>query len=182
MKRHARWLCAAAAAVLLIGCNQEKTGTAGTDGGTSTSSTSNASGGSSATTTTGSGSSVSATTTTPPSAAQETTLPGGLKYQDVTVGTGAEATPGKRVTVHYTGWLTDGTKIDSSVDRGQPYTITLGAGEVIQGWDQGIAGMKVGGKRKLTIPHQLAYGPSGRPPVVPPSATLLFDIELLGVQ
>jgi FKBP-type peptidyl-prolyl cis-trans isomerase len=182
MNRNARWLWAVAAAALLIGCNQEKIETAGTAGSTSSSSASGQSGGSGATTATGSGSSVSATTTTPPSAAQEMTLPGGLKYQDLTVGTGAEATPGRRITVHYTGWLTDGTKFDSSVDRGQPYTLTLGAGEVIQGWDQGIVGMKVGGKRKLTIPHPLAYGPSGRPPVIPPSATLLFDVELLGVQ
>jgi FKBP-type peptidyl-prolyl cis-trans isomerase len=110
------------------------------------------------------------------------TLPGGLKYQDLTVGTGAEATPGRRITVHYTGWLTDGTKFDSSVDRGQPYTLTLGAGEVIQGWDQGIVGMKVGGKRRLEIPPQLAYGERGFPPVIPPNSTLIFEVELVDVR
>jgi FKBP-type peptidyl-prolyl cis-trans isomerase FkpA len=86
------------------------------------------------------------------------------------------------VKVHYTGWLTDGKKFDSSVDRGQPFTFNLGAGQVIKGWDEGVAGMKVGGKRQLRIPSDLAYGPGGRPPVIPPAATLIFDVELLGVQ
>jgi len=109
------------------------------------------------------------------------TMSNGLQVQDVIVGTGAEAKPGKQVTVHYTGTFTDGTKFDSSVDRGQPYQFTLGAGEVIQGWDLGVAGMKIGGKRKLTIPYQLAYGEKGYGPI-PPKATLLFDVELLGVK
>jgi FKBP-type peptidyl-prolyl cis-trans isomerase len=106
----------------------------------------------------------------------------GLEYWDIKVGSGATATAGHSVKVHYTGWLTDGKKFDSSVDRGQPFTFNLGAGQVIKGWDEGVAGMKVGGKRQLRIPSDLAYGPGGRPPVIPPSATLIFDVELLGVQ
>lgn len=106
----------------------------------------------------------------------------GLEYWDIKVGSGATATAGHSVKVHYTGWLTDGKKFDSSVDRGQPFSFGLGAGQVIKGWDEGVAGMKVGGKRQLRIPSDLAYGPSGRPPVIPPSATLIFDVELLGVQ
>jgi FKBP-type peptidyl-prolyl cis-trans isomerase len=106
---------------------------------------------------------------------------GELKIDDVKVGTGAEAKPGQKVTVHYRGTLTDGTQFDASYDRGDPFTFTLGAGEVIKGWDQGVAGMKVGGKRKLTIPGNLGYGPNGSPPKIPPNATLLFDVELLKV-
>lgn len=105
-----------------------------------------------------------------------------LKVEDLVVGDGAEAVAGKMVSVHYTGWLTDGTKFDSSVDRGQPFQFALGAGQVIPGWDQGVAGMKVGGKRKLTIPSDLAYGDAGSPPVIPGGATLVFEVELLGVQ
>lgn len=104
-----------------------------------------------------------------------------LQIVDTTVGEGKEAILGKVVSVHYTGTLTDGTKFDSSVDRGTPFQFTLGAGQVIQGWDQGVVGMKVGGKRTLTIPSDLAYGPAGRPGTIPPSATLIFDIELLDV-
>jgi FKBP-type peptidyl-prolyl cis-trans isomerase len=110
------------------------------------------------------------------------TTQSGLQYQDVVVGTGAEAVAGKSVTVHYTGTLQDGTKFDSSVDRNQPFIFTLGAGEVIPGWDEGIAGMKVGGKRKLVIPPELAYGAQGYPPVIPANATLNFDVELLEVK
>jgi FKBP-type peptidyl-prolyl cis-trans isomerase len=97
------------------------------------------------------------------------------------VGTGTEATAGKKVSVHYTGWLTDGKKFDSSKDRGQPFQFRLGAGEVIRGWDQGVAGMKIGGKRKLTIPPDLGYGARGAGGVIPPNATLVFEVELLGV-
>ncbi len=105
-----------------------------------------------------------------------------LKIENVVTGTGAEATAGKKVSVHYTGWLTDGTKFDSSKDRGQPFPFTLGAGQVIPGWDKGVAGMKVGGKRKLTIPSQLAYGERGAGGVIPPNATLVFEVELLKVE
>ena len=110
------------------------------------------------------------------------TTASGLKYQEIKVGTGATAVAGKHVSVHYTGTLTDGTKFDSSRDRGTPIDFPLGAGQVIQGWDEGISGMKVGGRRKLTIPPAIAYGPEGRPPVIPPNATLLFDVELMGVE
>ncbi len=105
-----------------------------------------------------------------------------LKSEDLSVGSGAEATTGKTVSVHYTGTLTDGSKFDSSHDRGRPFEFQLGAGRVIKGWDQGVVGMKIGGKRKLTIPSDLAYGARGFPPVIPPDATLVFEIELLGVR
>jgi FKBP-type peptidyl-prolyl cis-trans isomerase len=105
-----------------------------------------------------------------------------LEKIDLVVGTGPEAVAGKTVTVHYTGTFTTGAKFDSSLDRGRPFEFKLGAGQVIQGWDQGVAGMRVGGKRKLTIPYQLAYGESGRPPTIPPKSTLIFEVELLGVS
>lgn len=105
-----------------------------------------------------------------------------LKIENLKEGTGAEAVNGKRVSVHYTGTLTDGKKFDSSVDRGQPFTFVLGAGQVIRGWDLGVAGMKVGGKRKLTIPSELAYGERGAGGVIPPNATLIFEVELLEVN
>ncbi len=105
-----------------------------------------------------------------------------LQQEDIVVGQGAEATPKKRVFVHYTGTLTNGTKFDSSRDRNEPFDFVLGAGQVIKGWDQGVAGMKVGGRRKLTIPPEMGYGARGFPPVIPPSSTLLFDIELLEVR
>ena len=110
------------------------------------------------------------------------TTASGLQIQDLQVGTGAEAVTGKQVSMHYTGTLTDGTKFDSSLDRGTPYTLRLGAGEVIKGWDEGIVGMRVGGKRRLTIPPSLAYGAAGYPPVIPPNATLMFDLELMDVK
>ena len=113
---------------------------------------------------------------------QETNMENKLIIEDVVVGTGAEAVAGKTVTVHYTGTFTDGNKFDSSLDRGQPFSFVLGAGQVIKGWDDGVAGMKVGGKRKLTIPGDLAYGPQGRPGAIPPNATLLFEVELLDVK
>ena len=106
----------------------------------------------------------------------------GLQYQDVVTGTGTEATPGKVAVVHYTGWLTDGTKFDSSRDRGEPFSFPLGGGQVIAGWDEGVAGMKVGGRRKLVIPPDLGYGAGGSPPVIPPASTLVFDVELLEVR
>ena len=105
-----------------------------------------------------------------------------LKIEDMVVGTGVEAVKGKQVSVHYTGWLTDGKKSDSSKDRGQPFQFALGRGQVIQGWDDGVAGMKVGGKRKLTIPPELGYGTAGAGGVIPPNATLVFEVELLGVR
>jgi len=110
-----------------------------------------------------------------------TTTASGLQYWDITTGTGATAVAGKQVTVHYTGWLTNGKKFDSSVDRGQPFVFSLGAGRVIKGWDEGVAGMKVGGKRQLRIPPELGYGANGAGGVIPPNATLIFDVELLNV-
>lgn len=113
--------------------------------------------------------------------AQEVPTPGELQIEEVEVGTGTEAKPGTMVSAHYTGKLTDGSVFDSSVERGDPITFTLGAGMVIPGWELGINGMKVGGKRVLTIPYNLAYGPDGYPGVIPPYATLVFDVELVGV-
>lgn len=108
-------------------------------------------------------------------------LPGGLKIQDIVVGTGQEAKAGKTLSVHYVGTLEDGTKFDSSIDRGEPFNFVLGAGQVIKGWDQGFAGMKVGGKRILVIPPSLGYGSSGAGGVIPPNATLNFEVELVAV-
>jgi FKBP-type peptidyl-prolyl cis-trans isomerase FkpA len=104
-----------------------------------------------------------------------------LKIEDLVLGTGAVAQSGQKVSVHYTGTLVDGSKFDSSVDRGRPFEFSLGAGQVIQGWDQGIAGMLVGGKRKLTVPPELGYGSRGFPPVIPANSTLIFEVELLRV-
>lgn len=106
----------------------------------------------------------------------------GLKYEDLVEGTGDVATVGQKVTVHYTGWLTDGSKFDSSLDRNQPFDFALGRGMVIRGWDEGVAGMKIGGKRKLTIPPQLGYGAQGAGGVIPPNATLVFEVELLALS
>ncbi len=113
---------------------------------------------------------------------KEITSASGLKYVDEVVGTGDLAVAGKTTTVHYTGWLENGKRFDSSVDRGQPFSFPLGAGRVIKGWDEGVQGMKVGGKRKLTIPSELGYGSRGAGGVIPPNATLIFDVELLGVK
>lgn len=116
------------------------------------------------------------------SATGEHTLPSGLKYEDLKVGDGPVAENGSTVTVHYTGWLRDNTKFDSSLDRGQPFSFVVGSGQVIRGWDEGVAGMKVGGRRRLTIPPELGYGERGAAGVIPPNATLLFEVELLQVQ
>ncbi|MGA9980834.1 MAG: FKBP-type peptidyl-prolyl cis-trans isomerase [Candidatus Sulfotelmatobacter sp.] len=106
----------------------------------------------------------------------------GLQYWDIRVGTGEVAKDGDKVKVHYTGWLTTGKKFDSSVDAHQPFDFTIGHGEVIKGWDEGVAGMKVGGKRQLRIPPDLAYGEAGHPPQIPQNATLIFDVQLLKVN
>jgi peptidylprolyl isomerase len=106
----------------------------------------------------------------------------GLQYADLVVGKGSPPEKGQTVTVHYTGWLTDGKKFDSSVDRGQPFDFPLGQGQVIKGWDEGVAGMRMGGKRKLIIPPDLGYGSHGAGGVIPPGATLVFDVELLDVK
>ena len=124
--------------------------------------------------------------TAPASEPQTVTLPDGLKYTDTKVGDGAEAKKGSLVSVQYTGWLYTkdghrGAKFDSSLDRGKPFTFTLGQKQVIAGWDEGVVGMKIGGKRTLIIPPELAYGSSGAAGIIPPNATLIFDVELVSV-
>lgn len=111
-----------------------------------------------------------------------TTTASGLQIEDITVGTGTTAEAGQNVVVHYTGWLTDGTKFDSSKDRNDPFQFGLGQRQVIAGWDEGVQGMQIGGVRKLTIPPQLGYGARGAGGVIPPNATLVFEVELLGVR
>src|SRR4029453_19235653 len=110
------------------------------------------------------------------------TTPSGLKFEDLQPGSGAVASSGQKAKVHYTGWLTTGEKFDSSVDRNDPFEFTLGAGQVIKGWDEGVAGMKIGGKRRLTIPAALGYGARGAGGVIPPNAELIFEVELLGLR
>ena len=111
-----------------------------------------------------------------------TTTPSGLIIEELVLGEGAAAAAGQSVTVHYTGWLTDGKKFDSSKDRDDPFVFPLGAGHVIRGWDEGVQGMMVGGSRKLTIPSELGYGARGAGGVIPPNATLVFEVELLGIN
>lgn len=118
----------------------------------------------------------------PMEALQEVTTPSGLKYIDLKIGEGPAPVIGQKVTVHYTGTFIDGRKFDSSLDRGEPFTFVIGIGQVIQGWDEGVASMKVGGKRKLRIPSRLAYGARGAGEVIPPNTDLFFDVELLEVQ
>ena len=110
------------------------------------------------------------------------TTPSGLQYEDLVAGSGASPSPGRKVTVHYTGWLTDGRKFDSSVDRNEPFVFQIGAGQVIAGWDEGVMTMKIGGKRKLIIPANLGYGAAGAGGVIPPNATLVFEVILLDIR
>ena len=110
------------------------------------------------------------------------TTASGLRYENLVEGTGKAAKAGDTVQVHYTGWLTDGTKFDSSLDRGSPFSFKLGAGQVIKGWDEGVAGIKLNGKRTLLIPPELGYGPRGAAGVIPPNATLLFEVQLLELK
>ena len=178
-------LALAAVAVAAAGCNQ-------TSKQSSSSSTSSASGSMTPPPATSSSSEPAPAST--PSTSAAAALPGapgtghvhklasGLQYDDLVVGSGKMAEAGMNVSVHYTGWLTDGTKFDSSVDRGQPFVFQLGSGQVIKGWDEGVKGMRIGGKRKLTIPPDMGYGDRGAGGVIPPGATLVFDVELLDVK
>jgi FKBP-type peptidyl-prolyl cis-trans isomerase len=166
----ATWLLAAL--LVIAGCKSKSTSSTGSSsapvsGGTSAAPAAPAAGG-------------AATSTTPKS--EEVVMQNGLKYQDLKVGDGTLAEKGMSATVHYTGWLTDGTEFDSSLKSGRPFTFRIGAGEVIQGWDEGVAGMRVGGQRKLTIPPALGYGAAGAGGVIPPNATLVFEVQLLNVR
>ncbi|MBI1798303.1 MAG: FKBP-type peptidyl-prolyl cis-trans isomerase [Candidatus Eisenbacteria bacterium] len=175
-----------------VGCNQSGAGgnssaTAGADSKSSATSTgTSTTGGATSSTARSAMSSGAASSATAGSAVsstpKEVTMPNGLKYEDLRVGDGAIAESGMTATVNYTGWLTDGTKFDSSLDSGKPFSFRLDAGQVIRGWDEGVKGMRVGGKRKLTIPPDLGYGAAGAGGAIPPNATLVFDVELLGVR
>ena len=167
----------AALALALTGCNEAAQKGAASEP-TSTATTSQSTTGGSTTTTTTSGAAV--TTEPAPAATQGGKvhkLATGLQYEDLVVGAGKMAEPGMNVSVKYTGWLTDGTQFDTGT-----YKLQLGAGEVIQGWDQGLKGMRIGGKRKLTVPPDLGYGARGAGGVIPPNATLVFEVELVDVQ
>ena len=174
-----RLSCGFALALLtVVGCQQ---------GSTSSSSSTTSSSATAGTPATVKASATETSTTTPTPAtsakAAGRVTASGLRIEEIQEGTGAMAEKGRHVEVHYTGWLTDGTKFDSSRDSGKPYPFTLGAAEVIAGWDEGIPGMKIGGKRRLTIPPQLAYGSQGTPGgPIPPNATLVFEIELIDVK
>jgi len=181
MIRLTRPVATLAVLAVLAGC-QEKSSDTSANGGSTTSSSS----GTTTTTTTTSTTTTGTTTMSLPGASTAgiaLQTKGGMKMYDMVVGEGAEATSGKTVKVNYSGWLTDGTPFDSSVGK-EPLTFTIDGGSfrVIDGWEQGIVGMKVGGKRKLVIPPDMGYGSQGSPPVIPPNATLVFDIELLDVH
>lgn len=168
MRNRSPWL-AALAGLALVGCQQ-----------TSTKQTTQSSA-----TTAGTVQTESAPpTSSGESEGQSRILPGGLEVIDLKVGSGAMAEPGREVAMHYTGWLTNGTKFDSSLDRGTPLTFPLGANppRVIRGWEEGLKGMRVGGKRKLVIPPSMAYGEQGYPPVIPPNSTLVFEVELVDMK
>jgi FKBP-type peptidyl-prolyl cis-trans isomerase len=183
MKRIVPWLAITLIAVI-AGCKKEGSTSSSAGAGVSqtTSGSATSSGASAgASGSVSAGTSVGAKSDAVPPAGTEVTTASGLKYQDLVVGTGAEATPGRTVRVHYTGWLADGTQIDSSIG-GQPIEFPLGTPGIIQGWNEGLTGMKVGGKRKLTIPPSIGYGAAGRAPKVPPNATLTFEVELVGVS
>jgi len=166
MRNRTPWL-AAMVGLALAGCQQTST-TESTSTTTGTAATS--------------APSASAPATSGATEGQERTLAGGLKVTDIKVGSGPMAESGQSVSVHYTGWLTDGTKFDSSLDRGEPIAFVLGSGRVIRGWDEGLKGMRVGGKRKLTVPSAMGYAERGYPPVIPPDATLVFEVELMDVK
>ena len=178
------WLALGVAlAVSAAGCNETAQNAGSTTSNSSTSGTGSTSTGTSTSTGASAGASASAKATSEaPSGARLHKLPSGLQYEDLVVGSGKMAEPGMNVAIQYTGWLTDGTKFDSSLDRGQPLRFQLASGQMIQGFDEGVKGMRIGGKRKLTVPYDLGYGEEGRPPQIPPKATLVFDVELIDVQ
>ena len=179
----------AALVLVLVGCNQTSQ-QSGVTSGQSTSGASASSSTPSENTASGAATTTTATATTPSATTPGASSTGGsvhklasgLQYEDLVVGNGKMAEPGMNVSIQYTGWLTDGTKFDSSLDHGEPLKFQLASGQMIPGFDEGVKGMRIGGKRKLTIPYSLGYGEAGHPPVIPPKATLIFDIELLDVK